>query len=141
MSALHLAHLAPHPVHGRWRTTLVSLEAFLSLNALGAGYALITDETHFDDATIEHLPFHSQRLGGLALFVIVGLVPGVAVVLDVLRHRAAPGAHLAVGPVTVGWILLQVAFIGWTSVLQPIVLAYGLVLAALAMKATLAPPR
>lgn len=141
MSALHLAHLAPHPIHGRSRTALVSLEAFLSLNALGAGYALVTGDTHFDDATIEHLPFHSQRLGGLALFVIVGLVPAVAVVLDVLRHRAAPVAHLAVGPVTAGWIVVQVAFIGWTSVLQPIVLAYGLVIAALAVRATFSPPR
>lgn len=141
MSALHLAPVVPHPLRGRWRTALVSLEALLSLNALVAGYALMTNGTHFDDATIEHLPFHSQRLGGLALFVIVGLVPAVAVVLDVLRHRAAPVAHLVVGPVTVGWILVQVAFIGWTSVLQPIVLAYGVLLAVLAARATFRPSR
>lgn len=141
MTTLHLPRRAPHPLHGRLRGALLALEAFLSLNALVAGYALMTNGTHFDDATIEHLPFHSQRLGGLALFVIVGLVPAAAVALDLRHHRVAPLAHLAVGPVTVGWIFVQVAFIGWTSVLQPIVLAYGVLIALVAAWSTLSSRR
>lgn len=115
----------------RARRSLVVLEVLLVIGAALGSIGLITGGLDLKDQA-KDLPWQSPVLGGIALGVLNGAVPLAALVLERRHHRAAPLAHVAVGLVLVGWIVVQVALIGLTSFLQPFYLLYGIVIVALA---------
>ncbi len=111
---------------------LVGLEALLAVGALGGALGLLTGWTDLGPSTAE-LPLASPVLAGTALGVLIGVLP-VAVALGAAARRPwADGGHLVVGVVLVGWIVVQVGFIGLVSWLQPLFAAYGLAIVALAV--------
>jgi hypothetical protein len=115
--------------------TLLWLEVLLALGAFGgaAGFLLLGEEL-LGPGTAD-LPFASPVLAGLALASVNGVLPTV-VVLGTLRRRPwARTGHLVVGLALVGWIVVQVAFLGWPPHwLQLAYLAYGVVITALALR-------
>jgi len=142
MSTMHLfTHGSAGTEHGPGRVEvgLRAMEGVLAASALGAGAALLAHATSFDDRTVADLPLHSQAFGAAALMAVNGVVPLTALVLAVRHHRLAPFAHLLVGPALIVWIIVEASFIGWSSPLQPACLAFGAVLAVLAVVA-LRPP-
>ncbi len=120
--------------HRGWRdatrTTLVVLETLLAIAATGGAIALATGALDLGDTAAE-LPFASPVFAAVALYLTNAALPG-AVALGSLRRApwADPG-HVVVGVVLCGWILVQVAVIGWSSPLQTACLAYGLVIAGI----------
>ncbi|MEP1125491.1 MAG: hypothetical protein ABJH68_16525 [Ilumatobacter sp.] len=117
---------------GNIPTLLIGLETMLSVAAAGGAVAMLAGTTPLGEAT-DDLPFRSPVLAGVALAAINGIVPLTAVVGTLRRAWWAPFAHLAVSAALVGWIALQVAVIGLTSWLQPILLAYGILVGLLAV--------
>jgi hypothetical protein len=123
------------PVRAGILSTLLWLEVLLALGAFGgaAGFWLLGEDLLSEGTA--NLPFASPVLAGLALALVNGVLPTV-VVVGTLRQRAwAIRGHLVVGLALVGWIVVQVAFLGWPPHwLQWAYLAYGAVITGLALR-------
>jgi len=115
------------------------LEGFLALIALGGGINYLLDPQQGAQGVPEVLqgtPFDSYRLPGIALLAC-NAVPPVIAIIGILRRRPwAKPAHVAVGAILMGWIVVQVAFIGsgsWLP-LQAFCFALGLLIASLGVR-------
>jgi hypothetical protein len=111
---------------------LLGLEVLLAVGALGGAIGLITGAVDLGAATAD-LPFGSPVFAGWALAMVNVVLP-TAVVRGALRRAPWVGVgHQLVGAALVGWIVVQVAFLGWPPHwLQITYLVYGLVILALA---------
>jgi len=114
----------------RVRRGLVVLEGLLAAGAGLGGLGLVTGGIDLGDATSD-LPFASPVPAAVALVLVNGLVPLVVAVGALRRRGWADGGHIAVGVALVGWIVVQVAFIGLGSWLQVAYALYGAVVVAL----------
>jgi hypothetical protein len=124
---------------GRERT-LVGLDGLLAVGAAGGAVGLISGS--LDASTFEHrLPLHSPVLGGVALALVVAVPAIVALVATIACRPWAPAAQITAGALLVGWIAVQVVVIGPTSVLQPLMFAWGCALLALGALERRAQPR
>ena len=115
---------------------LVGAELFLAVGGLGGSVGVLTGAIDFGSVTVD-LPFQSPVLAGIALGIANGLVPLLAAVGALRRAAWAPFAHLAVGTVLMGWIVVQVGFIGLDSWLQPFYFAFGALVTGLAVRSLL----
>jgi hypothetical protein len=123
------------PVRAGVLSTLLWLEALLAIGAFGGavGFLLLGEEL-LGSGTAD-LPFASPVLAGLALALVNGVLPTVVIVGSLRRRPWAIRGHLVVGLALIGWIVVQVAFLGWPPHwLQWAYLAYGVVLTGLAMR-------
>lgn len=111
---------------------LVGLEAFLSVSAFGGAAGMITGSMSLGEYA-DRLPFASPVLGGIALALVNGLFPAVVVAMTLRRHPWASLGHLAVGSSLMGWIVVQVAFIGLNSFIQPVMFGLGTVILCTAL--------
>ncbi|MGD2042172.1 MAG: hypothetical protein PVJ28_00870 [Acidimicrobiia bacterium] len=70
---------------------------------------------------VDDLPFGSAGFAGLALFMINGLFPLLVAIGALRRQRWVRWGHLMVGFALMGWIVVQVAYLGppvhWLQVL------------------------
>jgi hypothetical protein len=116
-------------------STLLWLEVLLAIGAFGgaAGFLLLGGDLL--GAGTADLPFASPVLAGVALGLVNGVLPTVVLVGTLRRRPWAIRGHLVVGLALVGWIVVQVAFLGWPPHwLQWAYLAYGVVLTGLALR-------
>ena len=126
-------------LEGRERAVGV-LEGLLAVGAAAGAWGLISGS--LDTSSFEHrLPFHSPALGGVALALLVAVPAIVALVATIGRRSWAPAAAVGSGALLIGWIAVQVVVIGPTSVLQPLMLAWGCALLALGARERLARRR
>lgn len=72
--------------------------------------------------------------GGVALALVVSLPCLVVAVATLRRARWSTDGHLVVGIMIMGWIAVQVGFIGFFA-LQPAVFVVGLAVTVLAVMA------
>jgi hypothetical protein len=128
-----------HPLRTSLRWPLLSIAAFLALGAIpaGVGFALRPDGglVGMPLALLAGTPFDDFRVPGLVLALLVGGSTLAAAVLLAIRSPHAAGAALAAGAVTLGWIAVQLALIGYVSPLQPLVALLGVALVGLAWRA------
>lgn len=126
--------MAPHVLEvtrgRRLRRTLTALEALLVLGAFGGAVGLMSGALDVGE-TAQDLPWQSPVLAGVALGLINGVFPAAVMVLARRHHRWAPAGHVLVGVALMGWIVVQVAFIGLNSALQVLYFVYGAVVAAM----------
>lgn len=115
---------------GHRRLGLIVAEVLLAVGAFGGAVGLIVGGIDLGKAT-DDLPFGSPVLGGVALAVSCGVLPTVVAVGAWRRAPWAPLGHVAVGVVLVGWVVVQIAFIGLGSWLQVGYAVFGLGIAAL----------
>ena len=123
----------------RIEKVLLGLEGFLALSALGGGINYVLNPQQGEQGIPEVLqgtPFDSFRLPGIALLTSVALPPMIAIVGTLCRRRWAEPAHVVVGGILMGWIVVQVAFIGFGSwlPLQAFCFALGLAIAILGVR-------
>jgi hypothetical protein len=105
----------------RW---LVGLEGLLAIGAYAGAIGLLTGVTTLGDS-MRDVPFESTVLAGIALGLVNGVLP-TAVAVGTITHRAwATPGHLVVGVALMGWILVQIAFIGPIAWLQPVMFIWG----------------
>jgi hypothetical protein len=111
--------------------TLVVLEVVLAISAFGGAWALLSG-TADTSSYVDRLPFSSPSFGGAALAVLVGVPAAVAAVATFVEHRWSATAHFVAGGLLVGWLMAEVVFIGLSSWLQPLLLAWGVGIVGLA---------
>jgi hypothetical protein len=113
---------------------LLWLEGLLALGAFGGAAGLATGAIDMGAATAD-LPFGSAALAGWALAAVNGALPTAVLVSALGRRPWAPLGHLLVGSALIGWIVVQVAFLGWPPHwLQVLYLGYGWAIVGLAVR-------
>lgn len=132
---------APVVIAPVWRErTLIGLEAFLGLWAVAGAVGLASGAFDLGDA-IDDVPRQSPVLAAVALLVVVA-IPALVVAGAAWRgRRSARVGHPIVGWLLVAWMIVQVAFIGLVSWVQPGFVLYGLVIVVLAMPGVLPATR
>lgn len=121
-----------HGRFGRFGRTLVALEIFLAVNALGGGIYLMTDpDSAMPIEWLDGTPLGSWFWPGVALIVSIAVLPATVIAAAFRARPYARPGHMLAGAVLVGWICIQLAVIGYVSWMQPLMLALGLILVAL----------
>lgn len=117
------------------RTAVMILTLFVGVGAVFGGVGLISEaDLGMDPAWLDGTPFDSYVIPGYLLLIVVGGSNLLAGALTWLQHeRSVPFAFLAGGILT-GWIAVQLAMIGFTSVLQPLYFVLGLMTMAFAYR-------
>jgi hypothetical protein len=111
------------------RRLLVALEVFVAVGAAFGGSSMLRDPTGgligFPAELLTRTPFPSYFVPGLVLLVVVGGSQAAAVVAALLRQPAARWLGGGAGAVLLGWILVQIALLGYVSWLQPLLFGLG----------------
>lgn len=110
---------------------LGSLQAFTAIGAIPAGYGLLMDTTGqgvgMSTELLENSPLNSFLLPGLFLLLVNGLAHLAGAWLSFTRNRYAGNTGLVLGVLLSLWIIIQVAWVSLSSVLQPLFLLIGLI--------------
>jgi hypothetical protein len=109
------------PLHREERrpAALVAIDPFLALSAIAGGFGLLTGGIDLPQEWLDDTPFNSYAIPGVVLLVVVGGVWIVATLALYARHPIAPMASITAGIVQLGWLLVQVALLGYISWMQP----------------------
>ena len=70
-------------------------------------------------------PFKDFLIPGIVLFTIIGLTSLLVSFLTFKQHLLSGGATIVLGFIMIIWIVLQVYWIGWLTLLQPTFLIIG----------------
>lgn len=115
----------------------VVLEIVTGIAAVPVGWWFITDPSgramQLPEGWIEATPFGSCLIPGLYLFAVNGIAMLVLAGLSVMRHWIAPWLTGALGVGLIIWILVQLAVMPETMILQWLFLATGLILGFVAL--------
>lgn len=115
----------------------VALELFTGTLAIPVGLMFITDPTGasigLPSGWIEATPFGSYFVPGLYLLLANGLGMLLVAALTILRHTIAPWLTGVLGVGLIVWILVQLAVMPETMILQWIFLAIGIALGFVAL--------
>ena len=112
----------PEPTRHR---VLAGSAAVVAVSACFGAIGLISGWLSLTDRLNQRLPFASPLLGGIALFVVIA-VPFSMLALRAWRGDRSTGAFAIVcGLLTMGWILVQLAFLREFSFFHPLYLAVG----------------
>jgi hypothetical protein len=134
---LHLAPTSGRVDRPTYAWLGVALELFTGVLAVPVGLMFIADPSgrtlQLPAGWIEATPFGSYLIPGLYLFAVNGIGMLVLAALTVLRHWIAPWLTGALGVGLIIWILVQLAVMPETMILQWIFLAVGFVLGFVAL--------
>ena len=108
------------------RPLLTFLELFTIVGALVGTWGLAQGGMGMGDQVRRASPFTTWDQAALALFLVNAVTPAVVLVAALGRARWATWAQLVYGLVLIGWIAGQVAFVGYISLLQPLMAGVGM---------------
>lgn len=114
------------------RYLLGGLLAFGALNAFGGGHYGLSGAEGVPTEWLQGSPFVDYTIPSLILFVVVGGSLLVASVAVFVRLRIARLTAFSAGIIVLGWIVTQLAIIGYVSWMQPATVIAGVVILALA---------
>lgn len=107
------------------------LQIVVAIGAIPAGLAMIIDTSgsslRMSAGMLHNSPFNTFLIPGVFLFVVNGLLNVVASVLSFKQHAQAAVWALALGNFLIVWIIIQVYFIGFIHILQPLLLIIGII--------------
>jgi len=114
---------------------LGTIEAFIALGAIPAGYAFLSDTTGINMGNsvtmLEKSPLKSFLIPGLFLLIVHGFGNVYGSVLSFRKKNSAGITGLFLGIVLVMWIIIQVYWIGLLSFMQPLFFCIGIAEASL----------
>lgn len=101
------------------RYTLGLLLIVLALNAFAGGYYGMAGAETVPTEWLKGSPFRGYFIPGLILFICVGGSSLIAAIAVFRRHRIARKAAFLCGIITLLWLTVQIAIIGYVSWMQP----------------------
>lgn len=101
------------------RYTLGFLLVVLALNAFAGGYYGMAGAETVPTEWLKGSPFRGYFIPGLILFICVGGSSLIAAIAVFRRHRIARKAAYLCGIITLLWLTVQIAIIGYVSWMQP----------------------
>ncbi len=118
---------------------LIALEILLAIGAYGGAFGLILSywrpDAFLSADELAGTPFSSWLIPGVLLALLNGVLPTVVAVGAMMEKGWARWGHPLVGLVLTAWIVVQIALIGYGHILQPIYLAWGVVMLVLGLVA------
>jgi hypothetical protein len=115
----------------RYYYILGSLQAFTAIGAIPAGIGFLMDTTGrgmgASPEILANSPLDSFLLPGLFLVLVNGIANIAGALLSFRKNRYAGHAGVLLGVALALWIIIQVAWISLSSILQPLFLVIGLV--------------
>jgi len=116
--------IAPLTVWGR---ILLALFLFNGFGGVAGGIGVMKEALPFPRVWLEGTPFHTYFLPGLILCVVVG-GSHLAAAFVLLRHRSpARTTSLLAGLILTGWMIGELALIGFRAPIQAWFLGLGLI--------------
>jgi len=126
----------PKPKKPRYQASLRyglgCILAFIALNAFGGGYYGLTGAPNVPSEWLEGSPFHDYFIPSLILFIIVGGAFMTAAIAVFAGFRRSRWFAVGAGVILLGWIVIQVAIIGYVSWMQPAMAVTAVVVLMLA---------
>ncbi|MBC7292550.1 MAG: hypothetical protein H5T84_00340 [Thermoleophilia bacterium] len=119
--------------HRVLRNVVIGLDLFVGVTALIGGIYALTGAKSVPREWLRGTFFQSYKVPGLVLLVVVGGSMLTAVTMLLTGVRVARIISLEAGVVLIGWILVQMAMIGYRSPLQPLYLILGLAVVVMSM--------
>ena len=119
------------------RVLLGVLLGFAALNALGGAYYGLAGAPGVPTEWLQGSPFSDYTVPSIILGVVVGGSFLVASIAVFARWRNARLLATAAGVIVLGWLVVQLAIIGYVSWMQPATAVWGI---AIAFVARLLPP-
>jgi hypothetical protein len=117
------------------RLALTILTLFVAAGAAFGGIGLIVEaDLGLDPGLLDGTPFSSYVVPGYILMIAVGGSNLVAGTLLILRHEQASSFAFLAGAILTVWIAVQMAMVGFVSLLQPLFFMFGLITMALAYR-------
>jgi hypothetical protein len=110
-----------------WGHILLVLFIFNGLGAVAGGIADMRDALPFPDVWLQGTPFRSYFLPGLILCAVVGGSHLAAAFTILWRHSVAKMASVLAGLVLTGWMIGELALIGFRAPIQVWFLALALI--------------
>ncbi len=110
------------------RYTLAVLLLLLALNAFGGGIYGLSGAKNVPVQWLNGSPFKSYRIPGIFLFIAIGGSALIASVLILTKHRNALKITYGCFFILTGWLIAQIAIIGYVSWMQPVTAAAGIVI-------------
>ena len=130
MVSIHKPNTATDKRIRRSKITFFVLQVFNGLSALAGGYGLITDPTgkalQMGRSMLANSPFDDFLIPGLILFIINGMGNATGSVLSMTKFKHAASVAAIFGVILMIWIISQVSWIGYQSILQPLYFTAGL---------------
>ena len=102
------------------RFILGFLLAFAAINAFGGGYYGMSGAENVPLEWLDNSPFYNYFIPGLFLFVVVGGTFLFASVAVFAHFRTARFASFVSVTVVFAWLAVQIAIIGYVSLMQPL---------------------
>jgi hypothetical protein len=109
-----------------WGGILLTLLFLNGVGAIVGGIGVMGDALPFPDVWLQDTPFHSYFLPGLILFLAVGGSQSAAAYAILRRHLLANRAAIFAGIVLTGWMIGELALIGFRAPIQVWFLSLGL---------------
>lgn len=109
-----------------WGGILLALLLLNGVGAIAGGIAVMRDAMPFPDVWLEGTPLHSYFLPGLILFLAVGGSQLTAASAIFRRHLLAKRAAVLAGIVLTGWMIGELALIGFRAPIQVWFVGVGL---------------
>ena len=126
--------LEPDVTGGRRVWSLIAVETLVALSAVYGGVGLIWNNViGMPDDWLQGTPFTSWAVPGAFLLLVVAVPMGVAAVMEVSTSPWAGLASIMAGAAQVGWIGAELFVMQRYNVLQPVMLAFGLVIMLVAV--------
>lgn len=109
-----------------WGRILLVLLLLNGIAAIAGGILVMRDTMPFPDLWLQDTRFHSYFLPGLILFLAVGGSQLAAAYAILRRHSLAKRAALFAGLVLTGWMIGELALIGFKAPIQVWFVGVGL---------------
>jgi hypothetical protein len=110
------------------RILLAVLIAIIFINAVAGGYYGMTGAENVPIEWLKGSPFKSYFIPSLFLFVIIGGSCAIASVALFRNSQSQRFLSLICGFLLLGWIVIQLAIIGYVSWMQPAILISALII-------------
>ena len=108
------------PGEKKWvRIALGILLGLLALNAYAGGYYALSGAPGVPPEWLKGSPFQSYFIPGLFLFIVIGGMASGAAITIFIRGRFGRMLAIATGILTLLWLAVQLAIIGYVSWMQP----------------------
>jgi len=108
------------------RISTIIILLIVAVNALLAGYSMITDSSgtrlQMPVSWLQHSPFSTYLIPGIILFITNGVLNLVAAVFTIFQWKNYPALIVWQGIILIGWIVIQVIM------LQTFIFLHGLLL-------------
>jgi hypothetical protein len=101
-----------------WGGILLALLFFHGFGAIVGGIGVMREVMPFPEIWLHDTPFHSYFLPGLILFLAVGGTQFAAAYAILRRHALAKSAAILAGIILTGWMIGELALIGFRAPIQ-----------------------